>query len=98
MDNIKVEDFLKVRSICNPYEKIGGVFFMNRAAMKMANMDAIFDFMFTSPKTESGKNMVDDGNLLYFADVCAGPGGFTEYVLWRKKWLAKGIFNNYLKL
>lgn len=22
--------------------------------------------------------------LLYFADVCAGPGGFSEYVLWRK--------------
>ena len=23
--------------------------------------------------------------LLYFADICAGPGGFSEYVLWRKK-------------
>jgi hypothetical protein len=22
---------------------------------------------------------------LYFADVCAGPGGFTEYVMWRKE-------------
>lgn len=22
--------------------------------------------------------------LLYFADVCAGPGGFSEYVLWRR--------------
>lgn len=29
--------------------------------------------------------------LLYFADVCAGPGGFSEYVLWRKKWHAKGF-------
>ena len=27
---------------------------------------------------------------MYFADVCAGPGGFSEYVLWRKKWRAKG--------
>ena len=25
---------------------------------------------------------------LYFADVCAGPGGFSEYVLWKKKWQA----------
>ena len=29
--------------------------------------------------------------LLYFADVCAGPGGFSEYVLWRKKWDCKGF-------
>lgn len=28
---------------------------------------------------------------LYFCDVCAGPGGFSEYVLWRKKWHAKGF-------
>ena len=28
---------------------------------------------------------------LYFADVCAGPGGFSEYVLWKKKWRAKGF-------
>lgn len=32
-----------------------------------------------------------DAELLYFADVCAGPGGFSEYVLWRKKWHAKGF-------
>ena len=29
--------------------------------------------------------------LLYFADICAGPGGFSEYVLWRRKWHAKGF-------
>ena len=28
---------------------------------------------------------------MYFADVCAGPGGFSEYVLWRKRWKAKGF-------
>lgn len=32
-----------------------------------------------------------EAELLYFADVCAGPGGFSEYVLWRKKWHAKGF-------
>ena len=35
--------------------------------------------------------MVDPHDLLYFADFCAGPGGFSEYVLWRKKWDAKGF-------
>lgn len=36
----------------------------------------------------------DDGRkhkIFYFADVCAGPGGFTEYILWRKKWQFKGF-------
>lgn len=32
-----------------------------------------------------------EAELLYFADVCAGPGGFSEYVLWRKRWHAKGF-------
>lgn len=27
----------------------------------------------------------------YFADVCAGPGGFSEYILWRKGWAFKGF-------
>ena len=32
-----------------------------------------------------------EDSLLYFADVCAGPGGFSEYVLWRKRWRSKGF-------
>ena len=38
-----------------------------------------------------GKPLLDSNSLLYFADVCAGPGGFSEYVLWRKRWRAKGF-------
>lgn len=30
-------------------------------------------------------------DLLYFADICAGPGGFSEYMLWRKRWHCKGF-------
>lgn len=30
-------------------------------------------------------------DLLYFADICAGPGGFSEYMLWRKGWHCKGF-------
>merc|ERR1719188_2673074 len=51
----------------------------------------VFDYMFTNPKDKNGKCLVGDDSLLYFADVCAGPGGFSEYVLWRKKWRAKGF-------
>jgi len=34
---------------------------------------------------------VGPNDLLYFADICAGPGGFSEYILWRKKWKSKGF-------
>ena len=81
--------------------------------MKMANIDAVFDFMFTDPKNSYGvclliprkytlkkkskiffnqESKVEVDEPLYFCDVCAGPGGFSEYVLWRKKWMSKGIY------
>ena len=28
---------------------------------------------------------VGPNDILYFTDICAGPGGFSEYVLWRRK-------------
>ena len=29
--------------------------------------------------------------LYYFADVCAGPGGFCEYLLWRRLYSCHGF-------
>jgi len=37
------------------------------------------------------KPLVSSHDLLYFADICAGPGGFSEYVLWRRGCDAKGF-------
>lgn len=92
-DELEGEEMRRARTRSNPYEMIRGVFFLNRAAMKMANIDHVFDYMFTNPKDPQGKPLLKDrdSELLYFADVCAGPGGFSEYVLWRKKWHAKGF-------
>jgi cap1 methyltransferase len=89
-DNLSTKEFLNSRQRSNPYETIKGAFFQNRAAMKMANIDAITGFMFTDPRTENGAPL-GPLEVLYFADICAGPGGFSEYVLWRKKWHAKGF-------
>lgn len=89
-DTLDDEDLRNARFRSNPYETIGSVIFLNRAAVKMANIDAMFDFMFTKPKKPSGENAVDKKELLYFADVCAGPGGFSEYILFRTQWRAKG--------
>lgn len=92
-DDLEGEEMRRARTRSNPYEMIRGAFFLNRAAMKMANIDHVFEYMFTNPKDSQGKSLVrdKDSELLYFADVCAGPGGFSEYVLWRKKWHAKGF-------
>nr|CAB3231947.1 cap-specific mRNA (nucleoside-2'-O-)-methyltransferase 1 [Phallusia mammillata] len=84
-DDLEGFEMRKARSRSNPYELIKGAIFLNRAAMKMANMDHCFNYMFTAPKG------LQPNQLLYFADVCAGPGGFSEYVLWRKKWKSKGF-------
>lgn len=111
-DKLEPEELRRARTRSNPFETIRGAFFLNRAAMKMGNIDAVFDFMFTDPKHPDGviehlcfnstflwtsmfftlkSPVLSSGDLLYFADVCAGPGGFSEYVLWRKKWEAKGF-------
>ena len=90
-DRLEGEELMKARSRSNPFETIRGAFFLNRAAMKMANLDAICDFMFSNPVTETGQSLVAPGEPFYFADVCSGPGGFSEYMLWRKKWRAKGF-------
>ncbi|XP_003971781.1 cap-specific mRNA (nucleoside-2'-O-)-methyltransferase 1 isoform X1 [Takifugu rubripes] len=92
-DNLEGEEMRRARTRSNPYEVIRGGIFLNRAAMKMANIDHCFDSMFTNPKDSQGKSLTKDreGELLYFGDVCAGPGGFSEYILWRRRWHAKGF-------
>ncbi|XP_011068469.1 PREDICTED: cap-specific mRNA (nucleoside-2'-O-)-methyltransferase 1 [Acromyrmex echinatior] len=84
-DRLDKAEMRKARTRSNPFETIRCVNFLNRAAVKMANIDRACDFMFTNPKN------VDPNELLYFADVCAGPGGFSEYILSKKKWHAKGF-------
>ncbi|XP_022331007.2 cap-specific mRNA (nucleoside-2'-O-)-methyltransferase 1-like [Crassostrea virginica] len=90
-DELEPEEMRRARTRSNPYETIRGAFFLNRAAVKMANMDTMFDFMFTSPKDSHGKPVLKSSDILFFADICAGPGGFSEYVLWRTKGDSKGF-------
>lgn len=46
---------------------------MNRAATKLAALDATFGLTGTGNSNEE----------FQFADICGGPGGFSEYLLWR---------------
>ncbi|KAF7721129.1 FtsJ methyltransferase domain-containing protein 2 [Apophysomyces ossiformis] len=57
------------RARSNPFERIGKSIFMNRAATKLAALDVTF-------------GLLQDATLT-FVDICGGPGGFSEYLLWR---------------
>jgi hypothetical protein len=61
----------KAKINLNSYENVGRHLFTNRSAMQLANLDAL---------TGITEHM---SNGFKFADLCGGPGGFTEYILWR---------------
>ncbi|CAG7818620.1 unnamed protein product, partial [Allacma fusca] len=69
------------RARSNPYEFVGNSIFQNRAGMKLANIDADLDFWLSDPRKHDGSHVVGSSDILHFVDLCAGPGGFSEYVI-----------------
>jgi cap1 methyltransferase len=73
------DNFLTARDATNPFEKIGRSIFMNRAAVKLANIDAVLNVspdIFIFDRKSSNRSFT-------FCDVAAGPGGFTQYLQYR---------------
>lgn len=60
----------QARSKSNPFERIGNAIFMNRAAVKLAAIDADF-----------GVTAVKGNKPLTFLDICGGPGGFSGKII-----------------
>ncbi len=50
LDGIDARARDAARGRANPFEAIKKEFFMNRAALKMANIDSVFGYIFTKPK------------------------------------------------
>ncbi|KAI9352301.1 FtsJ-like methyltransferase-domain-containing protein [Zopfochytrium polystomum] len=98
--------FRRARALANPHESVAKSVFVNRSAVKLANLDALLLLVRRrdGKDDKDGKDGVDhdDGDKvddaswpssawadararrsLRFADLCAGPGGFVEYLLWR---------------
>ena len=85
-DSLAGDELLKARTRANPYEMVKGAIFQNRAAMKMANMDAVFDFMFSCPRDKDKKEILGQlicstlstsaQDLMDFLSACFGekPG------------------------
>lgn len=53
-------------TIANPYSALSKSSYINRTAVKLANLDYLFKLV--------AKDCV-------FVDLCAGPGGFVEYIV-----------------
>lgn len=78
------QEFYEARSACNPLEILGegrrnhglNRRFINRSAIKLANIDAIMGFGLIPQATPSG-------NPFVFVDLCGAPGGFSEYIVMR---------------
>ena len=75
-DNVPKETFQNSRSAVNPYDRVGKSCFNNKGAVKMANLDSFFQLLDQIP-------LLPGEEVLRVADVCGGPGGFSEYILWR---------------
>lgn len=78
-DKFNHPNFENVRLIANPFENIGRSIFMNRAAIKLANIDAIFNL---TQQTQGYMNQQYQNDFKY-CDIAGGPGGFTEYLQYR---------------
>lgn len=78
-DAFEAEGFIQARDATNPFELIGRSIFINRAAVKLANIDAVHHVtneMFTFDRKQTNSTFT-------FCDVAAGPGGFTQYLQYR---------------
>ncbi|EAL71844.1 hypothetical protein DDB_G0271428 [Dictyostelium discoideum AX4] len=85
----QIFEWINCNSECyNPWEgfsvdhtlvKFVGSIFINRSAVKMANIDKLADLL-TPIIPVLGKPR----DFIYFGNVFAGPVGFTEYVYWKK--------------
>jgi cap1 methyltransferase len=92
-DSTPSQEFWNARAFANPMEALGecrhgglNQMFINRSAIKLANIDAILDFGLTSPRVANNEGT----NYFLFADLCGAPGGFSEYIMKRIRSKASG--------
>lgn len=72
--------FTYAREQANPFEYLGNSVFGSRAAVKLANIDAIYNL------TQHIGGFIDfkTPGRFVFADLAGGPGSFTQYIQWRR--------------
>lgn len=76
----KLENLSRLRLRANPYENVGRSIFMDRAGVKMANIDAIFNLT----SHTGGYLAQQTAGDFTFCDLAGAPGAWSEYILWRR--------------
>ncbi|KXS19528.1 hypothetical protein M427DRAFT_28974 [Gonapodya prolifera JEL478] len=72
--------YLPARSKANAYELVARAGFANRAAVKLAEIDWVLGGAVSGNQAATAPG----GATWSFVDLCGGPGGFSEYILWRR--------------
>lgn len=95
-ENFKRQGFLQARNETNPFENIGKSTFFDRAAVKLANIDSIFNltsFEYIDDDTGERRELSASfgGQLapqlmdeFHYCDIAGAPGGWTEYIQYRR--------------
>lgn len=71
--------FNEARSATNPFEKIGKSIFMDRASVKLANIDAVIGLT----GFDGGFSALQTLKDFTFCDLAGAPGGFSQYIMWK---------------
>lgn len=74
------ESMHNARIYTDPLESLGRGIFMNRSGLKMANIDSLTNLF----------SQCNNRDLIHFAEICGGPGGFSEYMFYKRGYYAKG--------
>lgn len=73
----RMRRFMAARANANPFESVGRSIFMNRSAMKLANIDAYFQLTGDMTNKQLG---LPSSNMFSYCDLAGGPGGFVQYL------------------
>lgn len=77
-DKFNNPNFVTSRNKCNPYEKLGRSIFGNRAAVKLANIDALYNL------TGIFNEYTVDLPSYTYCDIASAPGSWSEYLQYRR--------------
>eukprot|EP00727_Mastigamoeba_balamuthi_P003481 m51a1_g1313 hypothetical protein (1115) ;mRNA; f:218276-221752 len=84
LDSVDPSRFLPARGSANVHERLRRSVFQNRAAIKMADLDHLFALTAVDDLPSDPAPRAGPGGVLTYLDLCAGPGGFVEYIYWRR--------------
>ena len=77
---LESREFVRRRNVANPYEDVSSDLFINRAALKLANIDAVFHLI------EDIGGMLEpqiNNQYMRYACIAEGPGSFVQYIQYR---------------